>query len=193
MTSMADFILLGHEKVGSFALSSSKTDLFTLALIAILDSIRDVLNNYAVPRLFNLNVFNGITAYPRIEHGDVESPDLMELGNFISTMAGSGALTLPDPDLENYLREAASLPAKKEDLEQNTTPEVDNEKTKEEKEADEEKKAQMAKFTKALPVMLLTLYKGFIAANGGQKKNIKKTIHGSHCQCTICKSTSRLL
>ncbi len=34
MTVLADFILLGHEKVGSFALASSKTDLFAIALSA---------------------------------------------------------------------------------------------------------------------------------------------------------------
>ena len=32
MTAMADFILLGHEAVGSFALADSKTDLFGVAL-----------------------------------------------------------------------------------------------------------------------------------------------------------------
>ncbi len=114
MTVMADFILLGHEKVGSFALSSSKTELFSMALGAYMDSIRDVFNTHAVPRLFALNSFQGITELPRLEHGDVESPNLKELGDYITTLSGAGATLFPDDQLENYLREAASLPEKTE-------------------------------------------------------------------------------
>ena len=114
MTVLADFIMLGHQKVGSFALSSSKTELFSLAVGAILDSICEVFNSHAVPRLFKLNSFPGITELPRLEHGDVEAPDLKELGEYITALSGAGAPLFPDDQLENYLREAASLPEKVE-------------------------------------------------------------------------------
>lgn len=39
MTVLADFIFLGHEQVGSFALSSDKTQLFSMAIGAYLDII----------------------------------------------------------------------------------------------------------------------------------------------------------
>jgi len=111
-TVLADFILLGHEKVGSFALSSSKTALFSAAMGAWLDTIAETLNMQAVPRLFALN---GIPApYPRIVHGDIETPDLDALSNFILRLANAGALTLPDERLERYLRRAASLPEQDE-------------------------------------------------------------------------------
>lgn len=112
MTVMADFIMLGHEKVGSFALSSSKTELFSLAVGAILDSIEEVLNTYAVPRLFSLNSFQGLSGLPKLVHGDVETPDLKELGEYISALAGAGVNLFPDDQLENYLREAANFPKK---------------------------------------------------------------------------------
>ncbi|MFW6202299.1 MAG: phage portal protein family protein, partial [Gemmatimonadota bacterium] len=82
MTVLADFILIGHEKVGSFALSSDKTSLFAVALGAWLDEIQDVLNRHALPRLFRLNGLP-TEAMPRFVHGDIESVDLTELGEYI--------------------------------------------------------------------------------------------------------------
>lgn len=116
MTVLADFILLGHEKVGSFALASSKTDLFGVALGAWLDSIAAVFNRYAIPRLFALNPGLPQEDLPQLKHGDIESPDLKELGAFIKDMTGVGVI-IPDPELENYVRQVAHLPERMEDEE----------------------------------------------------------------------------
>lgn len=109
MTMLADFILLGHEKVGSFALSSDKTDLFAVALGTLLDVIQDVLNRFALPRLWELNGFD-MAKLPRIVHGDIEDPDLTALGTYLQALASLGMTLFPDMDLEKYLREAAKLP-----------------------------------------------------------------------------------
>ena len=45
MTVLADFVLLGHQTVGSFALSSDKTKLFGTAIGAYLDIICETFNN----------------------------------------------------------------------------------------------------------------------------------------------------
>jgi hypothetical protein len=107
---LADFILLGHEKVGSFALASSKTHMFSVAIGAWLDSIADVFNRYAIPRLFKLNSFPVDIELPKIVHGDIETVDLNELGSFIGQMSGAGAALFPDEELENHLRRQAGLP-----------------------------------------------------------------------------------
>ena len=111
MTVLADFVLLGHQKVGSFALSSDKTELFGVALGAFLDLICEVFNNQAIPRLIDINGehFAGITDYPILTHGDIETQDLGQLGEFVSKMVGIGAIT-PDESMEDYLRLAADLP-----------------------------------------------------------------------------------
>lgn len=109
MSSLADFILLGHEKVGSFALSSDKTELFAVALGAILDSIEDVLNRHAIPRLLRLNGMDTENP-PQIRHGDIEKPDLTQLIGFVQGLANSGAPLFPDLVLENRMREIADLP-----------------------------------------------------------------------------------
>jgi hypothetical protein len=115
MSTMSDFLLLGHQQVGSFALSSDKTELFSMALGAYLDIICEVFNSQGIPRLMQMNAdhFNGITDYPRLEHGDVESPDLVRLSTFIKDMTFAGTIT-PDEDLEDYLREVAHLPERTE-------------------------------------------------------------------------------
>lgn len=107
-TVLGDFVLLGHEKVGSLALASSKTGMFATAIGAWMDSIAETLNRTAVPRLFALNGYSG--EYPQIIHGDIESRDLTELGAFITAMANAGAMLFPDEELERYLRRQAGLP-----------------------------------------------------------------------------------
>lgn len=111
MNTLSDFLLIGHEKVGSFALSSDKTKLFSMALGAYLDIICEVFNNQGIPRLIGMNAehFAGITDYPKLAHGDVESPDLQSLSTYIRDLTGCGAI-VPDEPLEDYLREVAHLP-----------------------------------------------------------------------------------
>lgn len=110
-TVMADFILLGHQNVGSFALANNKTNLFGVAMGAFLDTICDVFNNQAIPKLINMNAdhFKGITDYPKMVHSDIEGPDLATLGTFIKDLVGIGVLT-PDEGIEDYLRRSANLP-----------------------------------------------------------------------------------
>ncbi len=116
MTVLADFIFLGHQTVGSFALSDNKTELFAMAIGAYLDMICEVFNNQAIPRLININGehFSGITDYPRMEHGDIEDEDIQKLAAYIKDMTGVGVLT-PDDQLEDYIREAAHLPERLEE------------------------------------------------------------------------------
>ena len=109
MTVLADFILLGHEKVGSFALSSDKTNLFSVALGAWLKSICEVFNRKAIPDLFLINGFD-VERLPRLVFSDIESMSLEELGNYINKLAVSGVSLFPNKELEDYLLRVANLP-----------------------------------------------------------------------------------
>lgn len=114
-TCIADFILLGQDGVGSFALSSDKTRLFALAIGTYLDIICEVFNSQGIPRLIDINGdhFKGITDYPKMVHGDIEDANLDNLANFINTMVGAGII-IPDEPLEDYVRRAGNLPKKEE-------------------------------------------------------------------------------
>jgi len=113
MTVLADFILLGHQQVGSFALSSDKTELFAMAIGAYLDIICETFNSQAIPSLIDINgsYFDGITDYPSLEHGDIENEDIQKLATYIKDMTGVGIL-IPDDELEDYVRQAANLPSR---------------------------------------------------------------------------------
>ncbi len=110
---LADFVLLGQQKVGSFALASSKTEIFATALGAWCKSIADTLNRVEVPRLFALNGYSGIL--PRIVAGDIEERDLGQLGEYLGKLAGAGMMLFPDDELERYCRRAAGLPEPADD------------------------------------------------------------------------------
>ena len=113
MTVMADFLLLGHQGTGSYALSSDKSQLFKEALSTYLDIICEVFNQQAIPRLIDSNGrhFEGITDYPKLMHGDVEHVDLGILGDFLQKMSASGIL-VPDDEMEDFVRQVAKLPSR---------------------------------------------------------------------------------
>jgi hypothetical protein len=108
MTVLADFILLGHEKVGSFSLSSDKTNLFGTALSAWLDSIAETVNRFAIPKLMRLNGWPA-DQLPRLVHGDLERVSMAELADYVSKLTGSNVI-VADDDLERHMRQQADLP-----------------------------------------------------------------------------------
>ena len=111
MTVLADFIFLGHEKSGSWSLSSNKTDMFALACGAFLDIICETFNSQGIPALIDMNGqhFEGITDYPKMNHGDIEDVDIQQFAAFIKDMTGIGIL-VPDDGLEDYVRQVGHLP-----------------------------------------------------------------------------------
>ena len=109
MSMLGEFILLGSESVGSFALADSKTALFAQALGTYLDSISSIINNEAIPRLMKLNNFPE-ACYPKLAYDDIETPDLAALSSSLASLVGAGVLT-PDDKLEEWVREHGNLPA----------------------------------------------------------------------------------
>lgn len=127
MTCMADFLFLGHEQIGSFALSSDKTKLFSVAIGTYLNIICEVFNNQAIPKLIDLNIqhFNGITDYPILTHGDIEKQNLVDFAAYLEKMVGIGVIT-PDENLERYVRNLGDLP---EQLENRDYPDMEDDTT----------------------------------------------------------------
>ena len=113
---LADFIFLGQGSTGSFALSSNKTEVFATAIGAYLNSIAETFNRHLLPRLWKLNGLD-YEVMPTLVPGDLEKPDLGQLGAFIQSLTTAGAQMFPDRELENHLREAAGLPLAPEDAE----------------------------------------------------------------------------
>ena len=114
MSMLADFIMLGHEKIGTQALSVSKIELFMDSIEAWLTGIADVFNNYGIPRLMRLN---GIPEelFPKLNYSAPRDPDIGVIGEYVGKLTSAGAM-LPDDDLSNYLRELAGLPTEEAEM-----------------------------------------------------------------------------
>lgn len=108
MAVLADFLLLGSEKVGSFALSNNKSNIFSVALGAWLDSICEVINRFAIPRLLNLNAMP-LEAAPKLTHGDVEEWSLAELADYVQKLSSAG-VPFNTPEVVTHFYEKAKLP-----------------------------------------------------------------------------------
>lgn len=106
---LADFIQVGHGSTGSWALQDSKTELFAVAIGVFLDQIAAPLNQYAIPRLLELNGLSTEDA-PQLKHGDIETPDLSILGSFLTSLNSAGLTLFPDMAAENKMREMIGLP-----------------------------------------------------------------------------------
>lgn len=107
-SALADFVLLGVNDRGSFALSKSKADLFLQALTGYVSAIASVLNRTLLPRLL---AWNGLPVAdtPLLVFGRVSPVDLAELGGFIQRIGGLG-IDLTDSASETFLRQASGLP-----------------------------------------------------------------------------------
>lgn len=104
---LADMILIGHERVGSFALIAAKMKLYSAALEGYDREISDVWNKKAIPDLVAINGFDPALA-PEMKFGPIETPNLKELGAYVSSIKG-GQVDLDRP-LENHLRAVANFP-----------------------------------------------------------------------------------
>lgn len=115
-TLLSDIILLGT-KSGSYALAETKQSLLSSALQAQLSNIADVFNAKAVPDLFSMNSFSGISDFPKIVPSNIQTPTLSELALMLRAMNLNIA---SDKKLLDYLRHLLSMP----DLDDNTFEDV---------------------------------------------------------------------
>jgi len=110
MTMLADLILMGADKSGSFALADSKKQLLGSALEAQADNIANIINTIAIPKTIKMNTFEGYTDFPRLVRGEIETPDMVKLGDSMTKLAALGMTFFPDEQLEDYLRDCLGFP-----------------------------------------------------------------------------------
>lgn len=96
---LADFLLLGQDALGSYAMVDIKSELFGVAVDVILDLICEVFNRYAIPRLLALNGLKP-AKLPRITHTSAGRMDLRTVGEFLSNLSIAGC---PMPWTEDFI------------------------------------------------------------------------------------------
>ncbi len=105
---LADFLLLGGDGKGSYALSSNKTDLFTRSLQGVNNNICQTINRQLIDVLWAVNGFP-IDMKPKLRAGNLSPVDLGALGDFLAKVSGAG-VPLNDRETEDYIRDVAGLP-----------------------------------------------------------------------------------
>ena len=102
---LADFMTLGGEAHGNFALSRNLSSLFVTALTSWLDNVENEVNRQIIPWLWRLNGRDpDKDKPPMLKHGQVVPNDLEQLGSFLREATTAGLITLPDPKLEDEVR-----------------------------------------------------------------------------------------
>jgi hypothetical protein len=126
MTVLADFLMLGQDQTGSYALAETRNDIFSLSITSILDSIAETINSYAVPRLARLNADINPETLPKLTHGDIASSAGLDIANAISLLA-RGGVTIPDTvDFRNKIWNILHLPSEPEPEDAEVKPQADS-------------------------------------------------------------------
>ncbi len=116
---LAGFVHLGQDAVGSRALAEPQQQLFQKALQGWVDGVAEVLNRWAVPRLFALNDFN-VEKLPEFKPEEIADTALNELGSFIKDTAQAGmdwGFLTDEDNISDDLRQAAGFDAAPRDAE----------------------------------------------------------------------------
>jgi hypothetical protein len=110
MAVMADFMTMGHEKIGSYAMSNDKSRMFSVAMGAWLDLIAAIINTYAIPRLLQQNPGMDVRKAPILVHSDIDQRNLAEIGDYVKKLSDAGAPVFQDTAILEYLLEIAEIP-----------------------------------------------------------------------------------
>lgn len=114
ISTLQDWILLGHERVGTQALAQEKTEMFTTSAQSWLDSISSVFNRHGIPRLMKLNDIDPELT-PKLTYEPIDKMKTNEIIDALETLAKSGMPLFPDADLQGHLREELGLPPAEEE------------------------------------------------------------------------------
>lgn len=113
MALLADWIFLGHQAEGSFALADSRTATFAAAIGGWLKILVQGVQTQLVPRLLEVNGWR-TDRCPEVYHTDIETPDLGKMGDYLSKLY---AAQFPfdwqnNPTLVQHLLQIANLPTR---------------------------------------------------------------------------------
>jgi hypothetical protein len=107
-TLYADFLVMGQDGGGSFALSESKLSVVQIIIRAKLSEIRDVLNHHLVPMLFKANGWK-TEVYPTFEFDEVSKPSLAEFAKAWQQISATNGIAKTPKNI-NAAAERLGLP-----------------------------------------------------------------------------------
>lgn len=134
---LAQFLDLGGSDKGSYALSKDQSSFFLLAEQSIANQICDVMNNYAIRELVDLNY--DVEEYPKLAVDQIAQVDVEKYSKALVELINAGVVG-SDDNLEQYTRNVLDLPEKvEEEVTDSTVKEKKDVGKKEEEEQDDVK------------------------------------------------------
>lgn len=108
---LAAFLQLGTARgaTGSYALSENNSQFFIMALEAVRDYIKEILNKQLIKRIVDINFQTD--SYPYFITDSLNRIDVKNLADAVSSFVTSGTLTAT-PDVEDTVRKSLELPEK---------------------------------------------------------------------------------
>ena len=104
---LAQFIMLGMERTGSYALAKELIDMFYASLEGFADYIASAFNRQAVALLFRINGEDD-RPLPYVVHTEIKREMIRDMAYYVAALLKENALTLDD-DLKAYLKRYARL------------------------------------------------------------------------------------
>lgn len=105
---LANVMRTGQDGIGSYALADVQGGFFQQAIGAHLDTIAQIINEQAIMPLIRYNGFDD-KKMPMLTHGDIESADLVRIGQYLVNLSTAGLLA-NTPELLAFVHEVAGLP-----------------------------------------------------------------------------------
>jgi len=110
-TCLTDFILLGHESQGSFALARSKTEALGVSVTGWLGLIAGVINSHLVPKLMHLNEeFANLEHYPIVVPRLAKIPSYVEMASLVRSLAFANFKVSSSQEILNSILDSYGLP-----------------------------------------------------------------------------------
>lgn len=106
MCVLAQWLMLGMDQVGAYALSKDQSDFFRQAVEAMLNIIKAVIDSFAIPRLFKVNpgMAQAGKQLPVLEYTLPIRPDYAQFATAVNTLCGAGVLDPADESLRQVAR-----------------------------------------------------------------------------------------
>lgn len=112
-TCLAQFLQFGQSPHGTYSLAASSTNLFANAMGAILDMIAATFTTHIIHKVSALNDVPP-EIRPSLQHGDIETPPLDELGRYITALSAAG-MDINTPSMRRDLLSKGKLPVEAAD------------------------------------------------------------------------------
>lgn len=108
LAALAQFLALGSDATGAFALSRDHSSFFLMALRSIAGEFEDTINRYLIPRWIGYNWTIAADRMPKVKHGAIDQRSALDWANAVAAIMGAG-VQLPAEELSKGAAELLGL------------------------------------------------------------------------------------